>query len=86
MCPKKRVLYFLDILEGFGVKAIEAENLAFDPEFHEAIGQCPSGDVAPGTIIEEIQKGYTLGDRLLRPCKVIVSTELASVEEESDDQ
>jgi molecular chaperone GrpE len=45
----------------------------FDPALHEAMAQRPDGSVAPNTVIEELQKGYQLRDRLLRPTRVIVA-------------
>ncbi len=57
-----------------GVQEMDAAaGKAFDPNFHEAVGQEPSKDPA-GTIIKEAQKGYLLHGRLLRPARVIVST------------
>ena len=56
-----------------GVAAIEAVGLPFDPALHEAMAQAPDDSVAPNTVVEELQKGYRLRDRLLRPARVIVS-------------
>lgn len=54
---------------------IEAVNQPFDPNFHQAITQMPSADVAPNTVLMETQKGYVLHDRVVRPSQVIVSCE-----------
>ncbi len=56
-----------------GVVAIEAVGLPFDPALHEAMAQAPDDSVAPNTVVEELQKGYRLRERLLRPARVIVS-------------
>ena len=59
-----------------GVAPIEAVGKAFDPAHHEAVAQVPDASVAPNTVTEELQKGYRLRDRLLRPARVIVSRAL----------
>lgn len=64
---------FKSKLERYGVTAVEAKGQAFDPRMHDAISQIPSPDVAPGTIVHEMQKGYRVGDRLLRPSVVVVA-------------
>ncbi len=65
---------FNDSLAENGVTPITAERGAvFDPNLHEALGQVPESDLAPGSISQEVQKGYMLYDRLLRPAKVLVS-------------
>jgi molecular chaperone GrpE len=45
----------------------------FDPERHEAIGGVESGQHAPGTVVEEVQRGYRWGEELLRPARVRVA-------------
>lgn len=61
------------ILEAEGVKRIPAETEAFDPTRHEAITYEESPDHESGEIIEVVQQGYTLGDRILRPAMVRVA-------------
>lgn len=61
------------ILETEGVQRIEAEGQVFDPNFHEAIAQEPSDKHASGEIIEIVQQGYMLGQRVIRPAKVKVA-------------
>ena len=56
-----------------GVKEIESLDKKFDPNLHEVAGEVEVKDKESGTIIEEIQKGYILEDKLLRPAKVRVS-------------
>jgi molecular chaperone GrpE len=63
----------LSVLEKFGVTPIEAIGAPFDPEAHEAIMTRPSVEAAPDTVIEVIQPGYRIHDRLLRPARVIVA-------------
>jgi molecular chaperone GrpE len=60
---------FKTILEGFGVKPIFALGMEFDPNLHEALRQEKGKE---GLIIGELQKGYTLNDKMLRPARVIV--------------
>ncbi len=61
------------ILEGFGVKAFETVGKEFNVEFHDALLQMPRSDVPPHTVIEEVEKGYLLHDRVIRHAKVVVS-------------
>ena len=65
----------LTALGKHGVVRIEAVGKAFDPAMHEAMAQTPDGSMAPNTVIEELQTGYMLRDRLLRPTRVIVTRE-----------
>lgn len=64
---------FLDTLEKNGVERVEALNQPFDPNFHEAVSQAENNAVEPGTVVNELQKGYTLNKRLIRPAMVVVS-------------
>ncbi|MDQ7054545.1 MAG: nucleotide exchange factor GrpE [candidate division KSB1 bacterium] len=66
---------FLKVLEAEGVTQISAVGQEFNPEYHEALMQVEKEDVPPNTVVEEHQKGYLLGDKILRPAKVIVSKE-----------
>ncbi|HEY7186329.1 MAG TPA: nucleotide exchange factor GrpE [Vicinamibacterales bacterium] len=63
----------LDLLRKRGVKAIEALGADFDPNFHQAVIHEPSSEHREGEVIEELQRGYLLGDRLLRPAMVKVA-------------
>jgi len=62
----------LETLEKNSIKYIDCINNPFDPNFHQAIGEKDS-EKEPGIIIEEMQKGYLMHDRLLRPSMVYVS-------------
>jgi molecular chaperone GrpE len=64
---------FAQKLERYDVKAVEAKGKPFDPRLHEAISQAPSPEVPPGTVLNELQRGYKIGDRLLRPAAVVVA-------------
>jgi len=58
-----------------GVRVIEAAEQVFDPAYHEAMGQAPSTTAKPNTVVQVLQKGYLLHDRMLRPARVIVARE-----------
>jgi molecular chaperone GrpE len=62
------------VLEAFGVKPIVAVGEQFDPHLHEAVVTEPTDEYEPDTVIQEIRSGYRLGDRLIRPALVKVST------------
>ncbi len=64
---------FNSILEKNGVKKINSINKKFDHNFHQAMMEVEKDDVEEGTIVEEIQTGYTMHDRLLRAAMVAVS-------------
>jgi molecular chaperone GrpE len=66
---------FLKTLEGQGLSAFESVGQPFDVDFHDALLQVPREDVPPRTVVEEVERGYRLHDRVLRHAKVIVSTE-----------
>lgn len=61
------------ILESEGVKRIEAKGAAFDPNFHEAISHESADDVESGHVIDVVQNGYMLGERVIRPALVRVA-------------
>lgn len=56
-----------------GLEEVSAHGKAFDPCFHEAVSQIEDHRVKPGTVVEELQKGYVLNQRLIRPAMVVVS-------------
>jgi molecular chaperone GrpE len=62
-----------EVLESFGVEPIVAVGERFDPHLHEAVVTEPSDKYEPDTVIEELARGYRLGDRLLRPAMVKVA-------------
>jgi molecular chaperone GrpE len=61
-------------LEKRGIKSFDTVGKEFNVDFHDALLQIPKEDVAPHTVLEEIEKGYTLHDKVIRHAKVIVST------------
>jgi molecular chaperone GrpE len=63
----------LELLRKRGVKPIQTVGTNFDPRFHESVVSEPSPDHRDGEVIEELRRGYTLGDRLLRPAMVKVA-------------
>lgn len=62
-----------NILNSEGVKRIEAEGMAFDPNFHEAISHEHNEDFESGQVIAVVQNGYMLGERVIRPALVRVA-------------
>jgi len=63
---------FFQTLERYGVKAIDPQGQAFNPDLHQAISMIPS-DAEANTVLQVLQKGYQLNERILRPALVIVS-------------
>ena len=63
----------LATLEQHGVKPIDTSNGKFDPNFHQAIADVPGEGNPPGSIVNVVQSGYVIGDRLLRPAMVTVA-------------
>jgi molecular chaperone GrpE len=63
----------LDMLRKRGVKPIEALGADFDPNFHQAVIHEASAEHREGEVMEELQRGYVVGDRLLRPAMVKVA-------------
>ena len=63
----------MDTLEREGLESVKALGEPFDPNFHEAVSELQDNSAKPGTVIQELQKGYILNHRLIRPAMVIVS-------------
>lgn len=61
------------VLEKFNLKALDSEGKAFDPNFHQAVLQEETDEYPENTVLKEMQKGYVLHDRLIRPAMVVVS-------------
>jgi molecular chaperone GrpE len=70
--------HLYDMLKEYDVRPIEAEGTIFDPHYHEALIQVENKDVPEHTIVEELQKGYLLNDRVIRTAKVKVSKHTCS--------
>jgi len=64
----------LKFLETQGVKQIDSLGKEFDVQYHDALLQIPRDDVPPHTVVEVVEKGYMLDERVLRHAKVVVST------------
>lgn len=64
---------FVDTLSKIGVEKIEAKGQVFDPSVHEAIQQLETEEVPPGSVANQVQAGYKMGGRLIRPCMVVVA-------------
>lgn len=65
--------HIYEMLKEHGVKPIDAEGKVFDPNYHEALMQVENKDLPEHTVVEEMQKGYLLNDRVIRTAKVKVS-------------
>jgi len=76
----------ISIFERNRIKKIETQNKKFDPNFHQAMSELEDEVKDPGTILNEIQAGYMLGERLLRPALVSVSKRKSSENEEKNDK
>lgn len=74
----------LKVFHKFNVKPIESIGESFDPSFHQAVMQEETEDHPENTVIKELQKGYIMHDRLVRPAMVIVSS--AKPENEPEDE
>jgi molecular chaperone GrpE len=61
------------ILNRFGVKEVSALNQPFDPGKHEAVMETDQTEQPPGSVVQVLENGYTLHDRLLRPARVVVA-------------
>ena len=76
----------ISIFERNRIKKIDTQNKKFDPNFHQAMSELEDEVKDPGTILNEIQAGYMLGERLLRPALVSVSKRKSSENEEKNDK
>ena len=76
----------LSIFEKNRIKKIESKDKIFDPNIHQAISEIEDEKVESGTVLQEIQAGYMLGERLLRPSLVSVSKKKATKDQENIDK
>mgnify|MGYP000011625794 CR=1 FL=1 len=78
-----RMIYenFRRVLEGQGVEPIGKVGEEFDPEYHEALMQAEDPEHPPGTVSKVVQKGYKMGDKVIRHAKVVVSKGKETCEE-----
>ena len=63
----------MNSLKNMGVEQIDALNQPFDPNFHNAVMQQETEGVEPGIVVNVFQKGYKMGDKIIRPATVVVS-------------
>ena len=75
----------ITIFEKNNIKPIESLNKKLDPNYHQAMIEIEDDQKEPGTIIQEIQKGFTIKDRLLRPSLVGVSKKSANKDEKAEE-
>ena len=76
----------ISIFEKNNIKKIDSQNKKFDPNFHQAMSEVEDDKADPGTILQEIQAGYMLAERLLRPALVSVSKKKSSKDLENKDK
>ena len=76
---------FPRVLYNRNLKEIETVGKPFDPNVHEALMQMPSEVHGAGIVSDEIEKGYSLGDKVLRPAKVVVSQGKPAPEVQEED-
>jgi molecular chaperone GrpE len=63
----------MQTLERYGVKTVDTSDGKFDPNLHQAIAEVPGNGKPPGSIVDVVQSGFTIGERLLRPAMVTVA-------------
>jgi molecular chaperone GrpE len=63
----------LDMLQKFNISVVDPLGEPFDPQVHEAMAVVPDANAAPDSVVQVVQKGYLLHDRLLRPARVMVA-------------
>ena len=73
---------FMHVLKKFQVEPVDALGALFDPTVHEAVTQTPSAEFEENIVMMVARKGYVIGDKLLRPAQVVVSSGAPSSEEE----
>ena len=76
----------ISIFERNNIKKINCIKKKFDPNFHQAMMEIEDDNADPGTVLQEIQPGYTLGERLLRPSFVGVSKKKTQKDDEKSDK
>jgi molecular chaperone GrpE len=82
---KATLRIFMQTLERFGVRRIEALGQRFDPNMHEAVMEVGDPSSPPGTVTRVVEPGYTVRDRLLRPARVAVSRRQTDAESDLED-
>jgi molecular chaperone GrpE len=72
-----------DVLKRHGVTPIDALGKPFNPELHQAVMQQPSAEQSPNTVLQVLEEGFLIHDRVLRPARVVVSTAWATDERQA---
>jgi molecular chaperone GrpE len=72
------VRQFVDLLSKIGIERVPTVGTPFDPTVHEAVQHVETGDYPPGSVAIEVQPGYRMGDRLIRPAMVCVAKQPAN--------
>ena len=75
----------LGVLKESGVEPVDATGKPFDPNLHEALSQEETTEVEEGTVVQQVQRGYKLNDRLVRPARVVVAKAPGVAEEAPTD-
>jgi len=76
---------FETAIDKFGIKGVHPKGETFNPDHHQAMTMIDSAEHEPNTVIDVMQKGYLLNDRLVRPAMVVVSSNNSGKNEDSDD-
>ena len=71
----------MGVLKESGVEPVDAMGQPFDPNLHEALSQEETTEVEEGTVVQQVQRGYKLNDRLVRPARVVVAKAPGAAEE-----
>ena len=71
----------LGVLKESGVEPVDATGQPFDPNLHDALSQEETTEVEEGTVVQQVQRGYKLNDRLVRPARVVVAKAPGAAEE-----
>jgi molecular chaperone GrpE len=71
----------LGVLKESGVEPVDGMGQPFDPNLHEALSQEETTEVEEGTVVQQVQRGYKLNDRLVRPARVVVAKAPGAAEE-----
>ena len=76
----------ISIFERNNIKKIDTKNQKFDPNLHQAMSEIEDDNAEPGKIVQEIQAGYMLGERLLRPSLVAVAKKSTQKDQKNEEK
>lgn len=77
---------FETAIDKFGIKSVHPHGESFNPEHHQAMTMIDSAEHEPNTIIDVMQKGYLLNERLVRPAMVVVASSKSGIDSDSDEK